>query len=395
MGKSLTLPSLCRSLKRSAPIDLTSDDESAPTSVSECNGIYYSEPVSEASNKNRFRRCVFTAYAYDPNDEWTKSAFWDLYTEEIKYAEAAQHDDEKNDTPSFSEFLFRMLFDSCNDPWFTRDFRFLRFQRERCPKTGRLHIQGYGVYKANNGLSFTRWLELFQSLAGSPPAVFQCRGTDQQCFDYCGKSDRGGSGDPVDYGTRLTHPGTRESDDWEDIYAMSKIGNFDAIDAKVRFNRFTTIVAINSKFGLRPAPLSNVCGLWIYGSSGIGKSWESQERFKDSAGSPLPFYLKQATKWWDGYNGEPVVILDDLDPHNAHQHGLNYFLKIWADRYPFRAESKGSSTSLRPLHFVVTSQYSIEECFPADQATIQALQRRFTVENPLVSYLQRRDTDPL
>ena len=37
------------------------------------------------------------------------------------------------------------------------------------------------------------------------------------------------------------------------------------------------------------------------------------------------FYTKPMNKWWDGYAGEEVVVLDDFDPRHAEH--LSYYLK--------------------------------------------------------------------
>ena len=50
-------------------------------------------------------------------------------------------------------------------------------------------------------------------------------------------------------------------------------------------------------------------------------------------------------KWWDGYAGEEVVVLDDFDPRHAEH--LSYYLKIWADHYAFNAEVKGGMIRVR------------------------------------------------
>lgn len=47
---------------------------------------------------------------------------------------------------------------------------------------------------------------------------------------------------------------------------------------------------------------------WHWGSTGTGKTRGVRERFPEA-------YLKSNTKWWDGYNGEDVVILDEMTPN--------------------------------------------------------------------------------
>ena len=83
-------------------------------------------------------------------------------------------------------------------------------------------------------------------------------------------------------------------------------------------------------------------------------------------------------KWWDGYDGEDVIVLDDFAP----EHGkyLGYFLKIWADHYVFNAEVKGGMLKIRPKHIIITSQYSLHDCFE-ERETVLALNRRFGIWN--------------
>lgn len=97
-----------------------------------------------------------------------------------------------------------------------------------------------------------------------------------------------------------------------------------------------------------------------------------------------------ANKWWDGYQQQRFVLLDDLDPDSAKP--LTRHLKIWMDRYPFVAEAKGGAVTPAHQLFYVTSQYSIEECF-SDQRTVEALKRRCRVIHVLPPLLELRD-DP-
>jgi hypothetical protein len=53
-------------------------------------------------------------------------------------------------------------------------------------------------------------------------------------------------------------------------------------------------------------------------------------------------------------------------------------MKLWADRFPFTGEVKGSAVIIEPGQFVliVTSNYPIEKCF-TNQEDVDALRRRF------------------
>jgi hypothetical protein len=53
-------------------------------------------------------------------------------------------------------------------------------------------------------------------------------------------------------------------------------------------------------------------------------------------------------------------------------------LKEWCDHHPFAAETKGSTTVLRPPKVIITSNYSMEECF-TDPNILEPLKRRLNV----------------
>ena len=107
--------------------------------------------------------------------------------------------------------------------------------------------------------------------------------------------------------------------------------------------------------------------LWLYGRPGTGKTSYVFRNFNDN------LYIKAINKWWDGYIDQDTVLLDDWDPnHNI----LVGYLKQWADRFPFRAEIKGGSLLIRPKRIIITSNYSIDECFQ-NQNDADAIKRRF------------------
>lgn len=117
--------------------------------------------------------------------------------------------------------------------------------------------------------------------------------------------------------------------------------------------------------------------MWIYGATGTGKSLYVRDNFGGK------FYNKPMNKWWDGYVGERVVLLDDFDLGGQ---CLGHHLKIWADNYSFNAEVKGST--IKPIAdvFIVTSQYLPRDiwCSGTDQSKWddpmrQAIERRFPI----------------
>lgn len=86
-----------------------------------------------------------------------------------------------------------------------------------------------------------------------------------------------------------------------------------------------------------------------------------------------------ANKWWDGYQHEKNVVLEDIDPDHK---CLGHHLKIWGDRYGFIGEAKGGALSPAYDYFVVTSQYHPYDIWP-DNATRAAILRRYTVRRLL------------
>ena len=96
------------------------------------------------------------------------------------------------------------------------------------------------------------------------------------------------------------------------------------------------------------------------------------------------FYPKLCNKWWDGYQGQKSVIMDDVGmDHKC----LGQQLKLWGDRYGVILETKGGAVSNNFDTIVVTSQYTIEQIWHDDPKTIEAITRRYKVihmNNPLM-----------
>jgi len=191
------------------------------------------------------------------------------------------------------------------------------------------------------------------------------KGTVSQAIDYCKKD-----GHVVEWGTRPAESKTtKERYTW--CIDKAKLGLLEEIECEEPGFYLRYLSTFRSLRKRTPDILGgDLENEWWYGDTGTGKS---RKLWEDHPGH----FCKPLNKWWDGYEDEDVVGIEEVDPISGKW--LGSFLKIWSDRYPFTAEIKGGTLKkIRPLKFVVTSNYTIEECFPNSQDW-KPLKRRFKV----------------
>lgn len=244
----------------------------------------------------------------------------------------------------------------------TLDCKYLIVGREIAPTTGTPHLQGY-VHFSNP--------RSFNAVRGLLPAgthVEVARGSPQDNIVYCSKS-----GDFVEHGERPTDGGDKgaiaEKRRWQTAFESAKKGDLDAIPGDIMLRCYNTIKKIHEDFFECPKSLDKLENEWRYGNTGTGKSRTTREDFPDA-------YPKAAdTRWWDGYRGQPDVVIDDFDKYNKAQ---GQHLKIWLDHYPFNAERKGGNMMIRPRRIIITSNYHPREIWD-DPQTINPVLRRVSV----------------
>lgn len=123
---------------------------------------------------------------------------------------------------------------------------------------------------------------------------------------------------------------------------------------------------------LREEKRNWVMDVRIYiGPPGCGKSRAVWEEFGvDNV------YPKMVGKWWDNYNGETCVLIDDFDPDNCYGIMYDFYLKL-LDRYPMMIEWKGGSGQFCSKTIIFTSNYGIDDWFK-DKSNKSAFMRRVT-----------------
>lgn len=168
----------------------------------------------------------------------------------------------------------------------------------------------------------------------------------------------------------------KRKEDWDDIWKNAKKGKIEEIPPDIRIKHYNTLRKIQKDYMDKPDDLEDVCGIWYYGVPGAGKSHAARQEYPDH-------YLKPCNKWWDGYQDQDNVIIDDFDINHK---VLGHYLKIWSDKYSYIAENKGSGIWIRPKKIVITSNYSIEDIFGEDKVLTEALKRRFQCKQFLFKY---------
>nr|QGF19388.1 replication associated protein [Antarctic circular DNA molecule] len=192
----------------------------------------------------------------------------------------------------------------------------------------------------------------------------------QEALDYCVKD-----GNIYETGVKpITQEakGKKEIDRHRHINKLAKENSLEELEKlypDVWRRDYTKLKTIAKDHMVTPASIPVLNNEWIYGPTGTGKSRSVLDRYPNA-------YLKAAdTKWWDGYQGQDVVFIDDFDKYHVAQ---GYHIKIWADHKPFLAETKGGAMVIRPKQIIITSNYSISEIWE-DLTTSEPLHRRFTV----------------
>lgn len=112
---------------------------------------------------------------------------------------------------------------------------------------------------------------------------------------------------------------------------------------------------------------------WYFGATGTGKSYAAfSESDPDNRWVSL-----DGLKWWDGYDGEPDVIIDDFRASDCR---LKTLLRI-LDRYEYRVEHKGGSTQLLAKRIWITTPYHPMMTYKKDDADedMKQLMRRIDV----------------
>lgn len=185
--------------------------------------------------------------------------------------------------------------------------------------------------------------------------------------DYVWKEDSRVMGTQFEKGTRPLSRARKQ--DWEKILESAKNGKFEEIPADILVRNYSAIKRIRVD-NLVPVTRDNIFVNVYWGLTGTGKTFSAHREISDLG---LPYFDKNPlTKWWDGYRGQSLVLIDEF----AGRIDIINLLR-WLDRYPCTVEVKGFSVPLEGDKFWITSNLHPRDWYPeAPRAHQDALLRR-------------------
>lgn len=209
---------------------------------------------------------------------------------------------------------------------------YITYQSEIAPSTGYRHLQGYVEFSKTIRIAGVKKL-------GGPWATCHLEkrfGTQEQAIAYCQKTDT------REEGTLPTTIGTPSK------MGIKRTAEEDCAKLLTLFRAGSTItqLAVSEPCLLRSyIPLANLMEagireervrgckpsvLWIFGSTGSGKSRSVREAEPAIYSRPL-----SDGKWWEGYRGQDSILFDDYRGTDS----FNDFLR-YTDRYELLVQKR-------------------------------------------------------
>ncbi len=180
-------------------------------------------------------------------------------------------------------------------------WRYAVWQRERCPTTGREHLQMYFELTAQKALSTVRAMYVGD--------IEVARGTAEQNRVYCMKEGR--LAGPWELGERVCQG---QRNDVRRAIAVCRKRGFEAAvvecpEVAMKFPQGLRVQAqVWSKKRRVARGYVQPKILVLVGSTGCGKTRAAVKLY----GRQRTWLNPLDSEWWDGYDGEKVVVLDDF-----------------------------------------------------------------------------------
>lgn len=209
------------------------------------------------------------------------------------------------------------------------------FQSERCPESGRYHLQGWCAFRGARTFSAAK--VLISQTAHIEPA----RGNAEQCDKYCTKdesaTDEAKAGlERYQKGERPLGQGSRSDlhnvceKVLKGVPLIDLCNDIDTAPTMVKYHRGIEYLACHRDSP--PSPYGHGLLYLLYGAPGSGKTYASTKLIlPDHSRFNPPITSGDGKIWFDGYNREPIIVFNDvtaIDPQQPMGNRATIFAEL-------------------------------------------------------------------
>lgn len=221
-------------------------------------------------------------------------------------------------------------------------YQYLVYQYEMGDKTQKLHIQAFIYY--HNALKWKTVKKRYQN------AHIENSKHIRKCVNYCKKEKTRVEGrGPYEFGT-MPEAGRRTDLETvaEEIKDGKKMSEIAEDNPEVFVRHFKGLKELKETFIKDRDKKPEV--MWAFGVAGVGKTRWPYQTYPGKS-----IYIKDGTLWWNGYEQQDIILIDDFDG------GWPYrdFLRL-LDRYPYQGQFKGGYTKVNSPIIVITCEFPPE-----------------------------------
>ena len=245
-----------------------------------------------------------------------------------------------------------------------KELKYIIVGQEIAPSTGTPHLQGFLIW--NNAKSLSASIKKLPKRSH----VEVCKGTPYENMNYCKKDDRV----CWEVGDRPEKVGQGKRNDLLEIKKKIKknikIKTLLEDDDIINYQQLKYAETLKKYYEVNRHWKTEV--KWYYGATGTGKTKTAYEEMVEEAQDEDNIYFSMDTgKWWEGYDAQEYVIIDDMRADFLKYHQL---LKL-LDRYPYKVETKGSTRQFIAKKVIITSAYHPKQMFQTREDLGQLIRR--------------------
>lgn len=226
-------------------------------------------------------------------------------------------------------------------------------------ENGTPHLQGYMNLRAQ-----TRFTAIKKLMPRAHVEI--AKGNDEQNNMYCGKDgDFWTVGEPQRAGKR------------NDLKVVADKIVAGATSTSVAAEHPATYVkyykglealaqAVQKKRDVNDPPTT----IWLWGKSGVGKTRFAYDNLPHDQ-----IFIKDGTSWWNGYEGQQCILVDDFDGHWPFRDLLRFL-----DRYPYKGQVKGGYVEINSPFIIITCEFPPDHFWTGNELTQVTRRLQFVEE---------------